>query len=89
MAKVLSYLNWEDDNDVSKYNKLFPKRLRCVIAGPSNSGKTQPVVNMILQEWLHFDNLYIVSKSLYQTLYQVVIKGITAGLSMKDIISIF
>ena len=51
---------------------LLPNSIRCIIAGPSGCGKTNLLVNLILESgWLHYDRLYIYSKSLNQDQYKV------------------
>lgn len=56
--------------NVTRHGKLFPNTIRCVICGPSNCGKTNLMVGLLLHEnGLRYNNLYIYSKSLYQPKY--------------------
>lgn len=54
-----------------RHSKLLPNSIRCIIAGPSNSGKTNLLVNLIVSEHgLKFENIYVFSKTLWQPKYQ-------------------
>lgn len=54
-----------------KHGPLLPNSLRCIIAGPSNSGKTNVLFNLIFDpNGLVFENIYVFSKSLYQPKYK-------------------
>ena len=48
--------------------------LRCIITGPSNSGKSVFLTNFILNIINEYDKIYIYSPSLHQDLYQKIIK---------------
>ena len=74
MTTVDDYLFWTNDNDPNS-NPLFPKKLRCIISGSSGCGKTVLLTNMILNEWLDFKKLIIVSGSMFQPIYQVLTHG--------------
>lgn len=66
------------DNNASKTSKhgaLLPHTLRCIISGPSNVGKTNVAFNLLTDpNGLHFNNLYVFSKSLNQPKYQLIEK---------------
>jgi len=54
-----------------KHGELLPGCIRSIICGPSNSGKTNLLLNLIFSpNGLHFENIYLFSKSLYQTKYK-------------------
>ena len=54
---------------------LYPSHpCRCIITGPSNSGKTYFLTNLILNIINEYDKIYIYSPSLHQDLYQRLIK---------------
>lgn len=54
-----------------KHSKLFPNSIRCIICGPSNCGKTNVIISLLEDpNGLRFENVYIYSKSLYQTKYK-------------------
>lgn len=59
------------DKKVRKHGKLLPDNLRCLIVGPSNCGKTNVMLNLLFSpNGLHFENVYLFSKTLYQTKYK-------------------
>lgn len=80
--KKLNVLNIDDltvDNlkssKFSRHGCLLPDSIRCIISGPSNCGKTNVVFNLLTQaNGLHFNNVYIFSKSLEQPKYQLLEK---------------
>ena len=50
---------------------LYQKHpLRCIICGPSSSGKSVFLTNLILNIINEYDKIYIYSPSLHQNLYQ-------------------
>lgn len=54
-----------------RHGNLLPDNIRCIICGPSNCGKTNLVLNLIFSsQGLHFENIYVFSKSLYQPKYE-------------------
>lgn len=55
---------------LKRHSALLPNSIRCIIAGPSNCGKTNLLIGMIESEHgLKFENIYIYSKSLEQEKY--------------------
>lgn len=69
------------DNTVGKMGKhgtLLPDTVRCIISGPSNVGKTNVAFNLLTNpNGLHFNNVYVFSKSLNQPKYQLLEKILT------------
>lgn len=60
---------------ISKHGKLLPHTVRCIISGPSNVGKTNVAFNLLTNpNGLHFNNVYVFSKSLSQPKYQLLEK---------------
>lgn len=54
-----------------RHGPLLPSSVRCIVVGPSNSGKTNAVFNVMFdQNGLNFENLYVFSKSLNQPKYE-------------------
>lgn len=54
-----------------RHGELFPDNVRAIVVGPSNSGKTNAVFNMLFHpNGLKFSNIYVFSKSLYQPKYK-------------------
>lgn len=55
---------------VSRHGPLLPNTIRCIICGPSNCGKTNVIIGLLLHEHgLRFKNIYLYSKTLYQPKY--------------------
>ena len=68
--KIFDNENEEHGKQHFKHSKLFPNSIRCIIAGPSNSGKTNLLMNLLIHEnGLKFENIYIYSRSLFQPKY--------------------
>lgn len=62
-----------------KHGELLPNHVRCIMSGPSNSGKTNVMLNLIFSpNGLHFENVYVFSKSLYQPKYKFLEKVLTS-----------
>lgn len=58
-----------------RHSALLPNSIRCIIAGPSNCGKTNLLIGLIENEnGLKFENIYIYSKSLEQDKYKYLCK---------------
>lgn len=58
------------ENTTFRHGKLLPNTIRCLICGPSNCGKTNLVIGLLLHEnGLRFRNVYVYSKTLYQPKY--------------------
>lgn len=61
-----------------RHSNLLPNSIRCIIAGPSNSGKTNLLISLIESEHgLKFENIYIYSKTLHQDKYNYLKELIT------------
>lgn len=63
---------WDPTIDLKskKHSPLLPNSIRCIIAGPSNCGKTNLLINLIISEHgLKFENVYVYSKTLWQPKY--------------------
>lgn len=54
-----------------RHSKLLPNSIRCIIAGPSNCGKTNVLITLLEAEnGLKFENVYIYCKTLEQDKYK-------------------
>lgn len=53
-----------------KHSPLLPNSIRCIICGPSNCGKTNVMISMLLDNnGLKFKNVYLYSKTAFQPKY--------------------
>lgn len=58
-------------NTIKRHGELLPNTIRSIICGPSNTGKTNCLLSLLIDEnGLRFENIYIYSKSLNQPKYQ-------------------
>jgi hypothetical protein len=74
IIKQKTSLNIENNDlvreDCVKHSLLFPSTMRCLVIGPSNCGKTNVIISLIEHpNGLKFKNIYVYSKSLYQSKY--------------------
>ena len=54
-----------------RHSALLPNTIRCIICGPSNCGKTNVMINLILHKnGLKFRNIYLYSKTTFQPKYR-------------------
>lgn len=54
----------------SRHGDLLPNSIRCIICGPSNCGKTNLIIGLLLHEnGLRYRNVYVYSKTLHQPKY--------------------
>lgn len=54
----------------SRHGELLPNSVRCIISGPSNCGKTNLLIGLLMHEnGLRFQNIYVYSKTLQQPKY--------------------
>ena len=68
---------------------LYPQHpVRCIITGPSECGKSVFLTNIILNNINEYDKIYIYSPSLYQNLYQKLIKCFSNYISIHIISNI-
>lgn len=67
-----------------RHSTLLPDSIRALIVGPSNCGKTNVMLSLIESpNGLKFENVYIYSKSLYQTKYEYLKKLISTIKGMR------
>ena len=87
--KVSDDYTWK--KSPSRYNNpLLPTNIRGLIVGKSSCGKTTLLLNLLLQPgWLDYDHLYVFGRSLHQSEYQILKKGLTDGLTKQQVANIF
>lgn len=74
-----------------KNNAILPRSIRACIIGKSGCGKTNLLMNLLLDnyngtDYLDYDNLYIFGKSLHQPEYQFLINCVEHRLSKSEIL---
>lgn len=53
-----------------RHGNLLPNTVRCLISGPSNCGKTNLIIGLLLHKnGLHYSNVYVYSKTIDQPKY--------------------
>lgn len=58
-----------------RHSALLPSSIRCIICGPSNCGKTNVILTLLLHEnGLKFKNVYLYSKTTFQPKYKFLMK---------------
>lgn len=63
-------INLDDSVPRIRHSVLLPNSIRCIICGPSNCGKTNAMISLLLHEnGLKFQNLYLYSKTNFQPKY--------------------
>lgn len=68
-----------DVNKDSRHGSLLPDSIRCIICGPSNCGKTNIAISLLIHpHGLRFKNVYVYSKSLYQPKYEFLRKVLSS-----------
>lgn len=67
-----------------RHGNLLPNTIRAIFAGPSNCGKTNVMLSLLIDiNGLKFNNVYLYSKSLYQPKYQFLEKVLRNVSDMK------
>lgn len=64
-------IKFENDRQQLRHSILLPNTIRCIICGPSNCGKTNVMLNLLLHEnGLKFKHIYLYSKTAFQPKYR-------------------
>lgn len=70
LSLKVNNLNLDNNEQAIKHSPLLPNSIRCIICGPSNCGKTNVMVSLLLDgNGLKFKNIYLYSKTAYQPKY--------------------
>lgn len=57
-------------SDFRRHGNLLPNTIRAIVCGPSSAGKTNLMLTLLFNKnGLRFENVYVFSKSLYQSKY--------------------
>ena len=69
--QVIDFLKkYEISKGFGNHAEIFPKNIFCVIAGSTGSGRTNLMVNLLLQEnKINYSDVYINSLTLHQPAY--------------------
>ena len=63
--------NMGEKSSSNKHGELLPNTIRALICGPSNCGKTNVMIGLLIDKnGLKFENVYVYSKSLQQDKYE-------------------
>jgi hypothetical protein len=82
--------SWNENLSKRQNNPLLPKSIRGLIVGKSNCGKTNLLINLLLNEgWLDYNKLFVFGKSLFQPEYKIVRKAFEEGLPKEIICNLF
>lgn len=61
----------KENKSRAKHSVLLPNNIRCILCGPSNCGKTNVMISLLLHEnGLKFKNVYLYSKTSFQPKYR-------------------
>ena len=82
--------SWKNNFSKHKNIALLPNSIRSIIVGKPGIGKTNLLLNLLLQpEWIDYDHLYIFGKSLHQPEYKILKMGLEEGLTKDEITCFF
>lgn len=71
ISLIVNNIDFKESPSKIKHSALLPNTIRCIICGPSNCGKTNVMLSLLLHEnGLKFHNLYLYSKTTFQPKYR-------------------
>ena len=71
------------------HSEAFPESIRCLIVGPSGSGKRALLMRMLLEDGLlDYNKLFVFGRSLHQPEYQILKAGFDNQLPKSEIVEI-
>lgn len=66
----LDFVN-KNKSQIKRHGPVLPSTIRSIIVGPSNCGKTNVMISLLIDpNGLRYKNIYVYSKSLYQPKYE-------------------
>src|SRR5580765_6928077 len=75
-ATIIKVTNFDDktrlmdEKEIRRHGNMLPNTIRDIICGPSNCGKSNVLIRLIESPYVHFENMYVYSKSLQQPKYR-------------------
>jgi len=83
-------LSWNENTTNKNNHPLLPRRLRGLIVGKSDCGKTTLLLNHLLQPGLlDYSKFSVFGKSLFQPEYKILRKGFEEQLPKASIMRVF
>jgi hypothetical protein len=67
--------SWNENSSNRNNNYLLPRNIRGLIIDKSGCGKTNLLLNVLLKDFLDYDNLQVFGKSLFQPEYKIIKTG--------------
>jgi len=73
---IMEDLTLPNNSTQRSNNQLLPNSMRACIIGKSGCGKTNLLMNLLLNDYLDYNHLHLFGKSLHQPEYQTLIKSL-------------
>jgi ABC-type glutathione transport system ATPase component len=81
--------SWNENSSSKNNNFLLPRSIRGLIVGKSGCGKTNLLLNLLLKDFLDYDNLQVFGKSLFQPEYKIIKTGFEQRLPKEILHQLF